>query len=86
MPRAKRHLVNGGIYHVMIRGVNKQLIFIDDKDRQMFIRILKHNVKKYKCNIYAYCLMNNHVHILIEDTGFLISDFMHDLDFTYVSR
>ena len=86
MPRAKRHLVNGGVYHVMIRGVNKQFIFNNDKDKQMFIRILKHTVKKYNFIIYAYCLMNNHVHILLEDNRNLISKFMHDLDFIYAKE
>lgn len=76
MPRAKRHLVNGGIYHIMIRGVNKQVIFKDDDDRKMFIRIMNYCNKKYECEIYAYCLMNNHVHILFKDKEFFVSDFM----------
>ena len=70
MPRAKRHLVNGGLYHIMIRGVNKQIIFNDDKDRQMFIRTMNYCIKKHNCVVYAYCLMNNHVHILLEDKNF----------------
>ena len=86
MPRAKRHLVNDGIYHVMIRGVNKQAIFNDDKDRQMFIRIMKYCIKKYQCVIYAYCLMNNHVHILLEDNGFLISEFMQYMECIYAEE
>lgn len=76
MPRAKRHLVNGGTYHIMMRGVNKQNIFNDDKDRQMFIRIMNYCKQKYNCEIYAYCLMHNHVHILFKDNSFIISDFM----------
>ncbi len=86
MPRAKRHLVNGGIYHIMIRGVNKQIIFNDDKDRQMFIRIMNYCKKKYDCKIYAYCLMNNHVHILFKDKEFMISDFMHDIAYIYAEN
>ncbi len=86
MPRAKRHLVNGGIYHILIRGVNKQIIFNDDKDRQMFIRMMNYCKKKYDCKIYAYCLMNNHVHILFEDKEFMISDFMHDIAYIYAEN
>ena len=86
MPRAKRHLVNEGIYHVMIRGVNKQIIFKEDKDRQMFIRIMKYCIKKYNCIVYAYCLMNNHVHILLEDKNFSISEFMQYLECIYAEE
>lgn len=40
MPRCKRNIVKSGTYHIMVRGVNKQEIFYDDKDKKMFIRML----------------------------------------------
>lgn len=86
MPRKKRNLVNSGVYHIMVRGVNKQLIFNDDKDRRMFIRLMYYYKTKLKCNIYAYCLMNNHVHILFEDKEFLISDFMRNITSVYAGE
>ena len=79
MPRHARNLVNSGFYHIMIRGVNKQIIFNNDEDRILFLRLMKHYKKKWKCKIHAYCLMDNHVHILFEDKEFLISDFMRDI-------
>ena len=68
MSRLARRISNTGVYHIMIRGVNKQEIFRDDEDRKSFIQILKYYKEKYDTKIYAYCLMTNHVHILIKDT------------------
>lgn len=66
MPRHARKLSNSGIYHIMLRGINRQAIFKDDEDYQRFINTLK----KYKAvsgyTIYAYCLMDNHIHILLK--------------------
>lgn len=66
-----------GIYHVMLRGVNRQDIFEDEEDYSVFKKQL-HRVVFYKdesgkpqpprCVIYAYCLMTNHVHLLIRET------------------
>ena len=65
MPRHARELSNSGIYHIILRGINRQTIFNDDEDYQRFINTLK----KYKTvsgyTLYAYCLMNNHIHILL---------------------
>lgn len=66
MPRHARKLSNSGIYHIILRGINRHTIFKDDEDFQRFINTLK----KYKTvsgyTIYAYCLMNNHIHILLK--------------------
>lgn len=86
MPRRKRNLVNSGIYHIMVRGVNKEIIFKDDKDRELFIRLLYYYKNKLNCRIHAYCLMNNHVHILFEDKEFLISDFMRNITSVYAGE
>jgi len=86
MPRSKRNLVKSGIYHIVIRGVNKQIIFYDDKDRKMFIRLLYYYRNKLNCKIYAYCLMDNHVHILFKDKEFLISDFMRNITSIYAGE
>lgn len=86
MPRKKRNLVNSGIYHIMVRGVNKEIIFKDDKDRELFIRLLYYYKNKLNCRIHAYCLMNNHVHILFEDKEFLISDFMRNITSIYAGE
>ena len=86
MPRRKRSLVNSGIYHIMVRGVNKEVIFKDDKDKELFIRLLYCYKVKLDCKIHAYCLMDNHVHILFEDNEFLISDFMRNITSIYAGE
>ena len=86
MPRGKREIFNSGKYHIMIRGVNKQEIFYDDKDRKMFLHLMQYYKNKLGCQIYAYCLMNNHVHILFADKEFLISDFMRNVTSVYANE
>lgn len=66
MPRQPRLIVLGYPYHVILRGNNKCAIFYNDKDRRFFIECLKKAKEKTNSKIYAYCLMDNHVHFLIE--------------------
>ena len=67
MPRTARKRSESGYYHVLIRGIGKQNIFEDDEDRQRFIDTLQKYKKELKFEIHAYCLMGNHVHLLIKD-------------------
>lgn len=66
MPRQPRRKSETGIYHIMLRGMNKQTIFEDEQDKIKFTSILK----RYKglCNyqLFAYCLMDNHIHLLLK--------------------
>lgn len=64
-------------YHIMIRGINKQDIFFDDFDKEKFIKEIKLAKEKYKYKIYAYVIMNNHVHLVIHDAKDCISEIMH---------
>lgn len=68
MPRKAREKSNLCIYHVILRGINKQIIFEDEYDYSQFIGILKYYKKRCGFRLYAYCIMNNHVHLLIENT------------------
>ena len=61
MPRKPRESSGTGIYHVMLRGINRQDIFDDTEDYWTFIKMMS----AVPCYIYAYCLMPNHVHLLI---------------------
>ena len=67
MPRTARKRSESGYYHVLIRGIGKQNIFEDDDDRQRFVDTLKRYKQELKFEIHAYCLMGNHVHLLIKD-------------------
>ncbi|HDZ61883.1 MAG TPA: hypothetical protein ENH40_01900, partial [Nitrospirae bacterium] len=63
MPRQPRLDMPGALHHIMIRGVAKTNIFKDDKDRINFIERLGKNIVDTKSSVYAWVLMNNHVHI-----------------------
>lgn len=52
----------------MLRGINRQIIFEDDEDYQKYLQTLKEFQEKSGYEIYAYCLMNNHIHLLIKET------------------
>ncbi|QDR82166.1 transposase [Sporomusa termitida] len=66
MARAARVKSESGIYHIMIIGINKQFIVADEEDHQKFLAVLKEckTVSQYK--IYAYCLLGNHIHLLLK--------------------
>ena len=66
MPRQARKKSSSGIYHVMLRGINKQQIFEDEEDFQKFISVLKDCKAISKFKLFAYCLMGNHIHLLIK--------------------
>jgi len=66
MPRQARQKSESGIYHIMLRGINQQIIFEDEEDSEKFIETLKtyKAISGYK--IFAYCLMGNHCHLLLK--------------------
>ena len=67
MPRQARKKSKTGIYHIMVRGVNRQTIFKDDEDCVKFIDILQQSKEKSRFELYGYCLMGNHVHLLLHE-------------------
>ncbi|MBK5252180.1 MAG: transposase [Peptostreptococcaceae bacterium] len=64
--RTKRALSGTDIYHVMARGNGKQEIFLDEVDNRYFLKLLIGAKNAHEAKIYAYCLMGNHYHLLIE--------------------
>jgi putative transposase len=67
MPRQSRQRSETGIYHIMLRGINRQEIFHDDIDRVRFLETLKKYKKKCEMKVYGWCLMNNHIHLLLHE-------------------
>lgn len=65
LPRKARQISESGIYHVILRGINKQSIFEDDEDAERFLGIIEGYKGISGFELYAYCLMSNHVHLLI---------------------
>ncbi len=66
MPRCARRKSATDVYHVMLRGINRQDIFADEEDYRKFLNVLKECKKVSDFEIYAFCLMPNHVHLLIK--------------------
>jgi putative transposase len=65
MPRQPRLVISGYPHHVILRGNNKSAIFYSDEDRRFFIACLKEAKEKTRSEIYAYCFMMNHIHLLV---------------------
>lgn len=68
MPRQARIKSSIGIYHIMLRGVNQQQIFEEREDYEKFLQVLKDCKAVSEFKIFAYCLMGNHIHILLQET------------------
>jgi len=66
MPRQVRIQYPGAMYHVMSRGNRRQDIFLDDVDRQDFLKTLAEACQKTGWQVHAYCLMSNHYHLVVE--------------------
>lgn len=69
MARKPRLYCDSGFYHLILRGNNKQNLFNCDEDRTFFITKLKKFSNELDIDVHAFCLMNNHVHILIGNAG-----------------
>lgn len=67
MPSAPRTVSESGLYHVVARGNGKQLIFNNDADRSAFLTYLERFAQADDVQVIAWCLMDNHVHLVVED-------------------
>jgi REP element-mobilizing transposase RayT len=65
MPRGPRLDIEGGLYHVIARGVERRPIFRDDTDRQGFVRRLQMVAGEEGLQLFAYVLLDNHVHLVV---------------------
>jgi REP element-mobilizing transposase RayT len=66
MARPLRIEFAGALYHVTARGDRQENIFVTDADRISFLEILKQVVERFNWLVHAYCLMDNHYHLLVE--------------------
>jgi REP element-mobilizing transposase RayT len=83
MARPLRLEYEGAVYHVTSRGNAREDIFLNDRDRGRFLEILGDVVARYGWICYAYCLMTNHYHLLIETPGASLSRGMQLLNGVY---
>lgn len=85
MPRAARKKSEDAVYHIMSRSISEKDLFLCDEDKDYYLSLLKKYCDKCHCKVYAYCLMDNHVHIYFDPCGFDISAFMRHLNTAYVA-
>ena len=83
MPHTQRKRSESGFYHVVAKGDGAQIIFEDNSDRRLYVDILAKTIDEFKIKLHAYCLMSNHVHLLVQDEQRELSGFMKKLSETY---
>lgn len=83
MPRFARQKNDNAIYHIMVRGNNRENMFFCDDDKVRYLETLKTYKEKFQMLIYAYCLMDNHVHLIIDCNGQDISKIMKGISLSY---
>jgi REP element-mobilizing transposase RayT len=81
--RKPRIHFRGAFYHVISRGNHSEKIFHDDSDHQRYLSLLEEVRNRYHCKLYAYVLMGNHVHLLVEAEVAPLSKIMQNLQFRY---
>jgi len=84
MPRSTRKQSKTGVYHIIIRGINKQDIFQDDEDKKVYLDRLSRYKNESVFELYAYCLMRNHIHLLVKEVDESISGIMKRIGTSYV--
>lgn len=83
MPRAARNIYEEGYRHVIVRGIGKQILFEDDNDYRFFLKLLERYSRETAVDICAYCLMENHVHLLVHDKSTDTAVFMKKIGVSY---
>lgn len=85
MPRLARNVLEGRQFiHVMVQGINKEKIFLTEREKLEYIKLLNKSKQEYDINIIAYCVMNNHVHILIGTQNVEnLTKYMHKVNTSY---
>jgi REP element-mobilizing transposase RayT len=84
--RQARKKSRSGVYHIMLRGVNRQQIFGDDEDCEAFLLAMKRFFSEGGHRVYAYCLMGNHAHIVLREGKETIDLAIRKLGTSYVLR
>ena len=85
MPRVARIKPNESLFHIMSRSISEVDLFKTNDDKEVYLSLLKRYCGKYHVSIYAYCIMDNHVHLYVNPRGADISTFMHSINSAYVA-
>jgi REP element-mobilizing transposase RayT len=86
MARKPRVEFDGALYHVIVRGNHRRDIFRDTTDQVTYLERIEHCRERYYFRVYAYVLMSNHVHLLIETGVVGLSKIMRGIQFSYTQR
>src|SRR4030042_1581932 len=78
--RRARITYEGAFHHVMNRGIEGLAIFSEDYLKEKFIEFLSDKQEKLKIHLFAYCVMDNHYHLVLENTGGRMGNFMKQLN------
>ena len=84
MPREARERSASGYYHVMLRGYERRNIFMDRSDREKFLTLLSRQTEKGTIAVIAYCLMDNHLHLLVKEKENGLAKAMSSVGTAYV--
>jgi putative transposase len=83
VPRTQRQGLGDGIFHLTARGNRRQDIFLAEADYRMYLALLARVVRTYDWRCYGFCLMPNHVHLVVECANLALSSGMQRLQGTY---
>jgi putative transposase len=83
MARPLRIEFSGALYHITSRGDRREAIYETDQDRESFLAILGETCDRYRWQCHAYCLMDNHYHLLVETVDGVLSKGMRQLNGVY---
>jgi REP element-mobilizing transposase RayT len=86
MARPLRLTFPGAIYHITARGNARAATYLDDQDRQLFLDVLAGCIERFSWLCHAYCLMDNHYHLMIETPEGNLSAGMRQLNGIYTQR
>jgi putative transposase len=86
MARPLRIEYPGALYHITSRGDRQENIYLDDEDRETFLSVLGEVCSRFNWAVYAYCLMDNHYHLLIETPQANMARGMRQLNGVYTQR
>lgn len=84
MPRTSRVKSKSGTYHIIMRGINRQTLFEDEEDYIRFVQTLERYKEVCGYSLYAYCLMGNHVHLLLKEDKHPLETIMRKICGSYV--
>ena len=81
--RRARITYQGAFHHAMNRGYNGNPIFKDDNDKEIFLELISEISEKFRIRILSYCIMDNHYHLIIQNSSGKMSDFFKQLNGQY---